>query len=79
MTAPMSEVSSDSWEKMAQYLACVIVTLGILVFLGIISSGTSVAASVALFSAVAAACIAAVAAVNQSEKEAANITLPIER
>jgi hypothetical protein len=79
MTAPMSEVSRDSWEKMAIYLACVIVTLGILVFLGIISSGTSVLASVALFTAVAGACLAAMAAVTDDEKRSAIITLPIAR
>ncbi len=66
-------------EKMAQYLICVLATLGILVFLGIITSGTSVAASVALFSAVAGACVAAVVTLNQSEKQAAIITLPVER
>ena len=79
MTAPMSEVSRDSWEKMAIYLACVIATLGILVLLGIITAGTSVWASVAIFTAVAGACLAAMESVTRPEKEAAIINLPIGR
>jgi hypothetical protein len=79
LTAPMSEVSPDSWEKMAQYLVCLLATLGILVFLGIITGGTSVAASIALFSTVAGACVAAVIALNQSEKEAAIISTSVGR
>jgi small-conductance mechanosensitive channel len=79
MTAPMSQVSRDSWEKMAIYLTCVLATLGILAFLGIITSGTSVLASVALFTAVAGACLAAMESVTRPEKEAAIIDLPIGR
>ena len=79
MEAPMSAVSDDSWEKMAQWLACVVVTLTVIVALAYLSGGGSVAASVPIFIAVAAACMAVMSTVNQSEKEAASISTPVER
>jgi hypothetical protein len=78
MSAPAS-VSPDAWEKMGLYLACLVTSLGILVVLGIISGGTSVAASALLFSAVAGACLAALAAVTSGDQEAASINTHVGR
>ena len=74
MSANTEDVSDESWEKMALYLVCVVATMTLLVVLGIISSGTSVYASIALFGAVAAACIAAMEAVTKDEQKSARIT-----
>jgi hypothetical protein len=79
LSAPKSQVSKESWEKMALYLGCVAVTLGILVMLGMVTAGMSVLATVAIFTAVAGSCLTAMNAVTEDEQKAASLNTHIGR
>jgi hypothetical protein len=73
LEADSSQVSDDAWEKLALYLVCVIATLGILIVLGLVTNGMSVYASIAVFSAVAAACLAFLDTVSEGAARNARI------
>ena len=68
------DIADEDFKIMFLYLACVIVTIGALVFFGMITGGMSVLATIAIFTAVAGTCITAVVKIEDSITKRAKVT-----
>ena len=79
LSAPSEAVSPESWEKLGQFLVCVLGILSVIVLLGIVRSPMAISSALPLLGAAAAACMAFLTTVSDGERDNAWLSTPVER